>query len=412
MQFRPTASGARSGTLTVANAQGLQIAPLSGTGQTVATDLLSPGSLSFAAQQVGTTSATQSITLTNNGDQPLTNIAVSVGGDFTAVNNCGSLLQGHASCTIPIAYAPARTGAESGTLTVTDEFRTQTAALSGTGLAPPGVSATPLSIDFGGLAAGTTSSAQTVTVTNSGGYALAALAATITAGFGIAANNCPATLSVGGACQIGVTFSPAAAGSVTGTLTIAAANLGKSLYVSLAGAGEDFSLSVSGASSAVVTSGQTGSYTLQLGGLGGTAGTVALACSGAPQHAACSLNPGSIAVSGANTSSVTISVATGLASSAALRPWGAGGAAVLALALPLGLFHRRRRFALLLLVMAAFLWLPLGCGVAADSGSGGGGGGGGGGGSQNATPPGTYTITITGTMSNITHTTALSLTVQ
>lgn len=410
--FQPTASGTRTGALSVADALGTQMVPLSGTGQTVATDSLAPASLTFTAQQIGTTSATQSITLTNSGDEPLTNIAVSIAGDFTAVDNCGSLLQGHSSCAIPVAYVPTRTGAESGTLTVTDEFRTQTVALSGTGLAPPGVSATPLSINFGGLAVGTTSSAQTVTVTNSGGYALNSLTATITAGFAIAANNCPATLAVGAACQIGITFSPASAGSVTGTLTIAAANLSKTLAVSLAGAGEDFSLAVSGSSSTVITSGQTASYTLQLGGLGGTAGTVALACSGAPQHAACSLNPASIAVSGANTSTVTISVATGLSASSALRPWWPGGAALFALALPLGFSQRRKRAALLLLVLAALLWLPIGCGVAADSGSGGGGKGGGGGGNQNATPPGTYTITITGTMSNITHTTTLNLTVQ
>jgi len=412
--FQPTAAGARTGVLSVSDALGIQTVLLSGTGQTVATDSLSPASLTFAPQQIGTTSATQSITLTNIGDQPLTNIAVSVTGDFTAVNNCGSLLQGHSSCAIPVAYVPTRTGAESGTLTVTDEFRTQTATLSGAGLAPPGVSATPLSINFGGLAAGTTSNAQTVTVTNSGGYALTSLTASITAGFAIAANNCPATLPVAAACQLGITFSPPSAGSVTGTLTIAASNLSRTLSVSLTGAGEDFSLAVSGSSSAVITSGQTAGYTLQLGGLSGTSGTVALACTGAPQHAACSLNPASIAVSGANTSTVTVSIATGLASSSSLLwPRWTGAAASLALALPLCTFARRRKAALFLLVFAAVLWLPLGCGVAADSGSGGGGkGGGGGGGNQNATPTGTYTITITGTMSNITHSTTLTLTVQ
>src|SRR5581483_1737110 len=59
--FEPTASGARTGVLSVVDALGIQMVPLSGTGQTVATDSLAPASLSFAAQQVGTTSTTQSI---------------------------------------------------------------------------------------------------------------------------------------------------------------------------------------------------------------------------------------------------------------------------------------------------------------------------------------------------------------
>jgi hypothetical protein len=416
--FNPSASGSRTGSLTVAGALGLQTAPLSGTGQTAATDGLAPGSLTFPTQQVGTTSPTQQVTLTNTGDQTLTQIIVTSTGDFTVVNNCGASLQGHGSCAIAVAYAPTRTGAETGTLTIADELRNQTVSLSGTGQAPPGVSATPSSIDFGGYAVGTTSSPQTVTVTNNGGVALTNLSAAITSGFAVAANHCPATLAAGAACPLSLTFSPTAAGAVSGTLTLSAGNLAKPLTVALSGSGDDFSLSIVGSSSAVVTSGQTASYTLQLAGLAGASGSVVLSCSGAPQNAACSLNPAAITLTGLNPASSTVTIATGVAASAALHPPGIGKdlAPFLALTLPLAAFGlRRRRLAAFLVLCAACIVIPLGCGVSASSGSGTGSAGSGGSGSgvsSSPTPSGSYTLTVTATMANLTHTAKLTLIVQ
>jgi hypothetical protein len=421
--FTPTVSGTRAGVLTVVDSVGTQTAPLSGTGQNPPTDTLSPSFLTFAPQQVGTTSAPQPMTLTNSGDQILTGIAVATTGDFSAVNNCGTTLQAQASCTLSVSYAPTVAGSEPGNVTVTDKLRSQTIALTGTGVAPPGASALPASIAFGGYAVGTTSSVQTVTVTNGGGYDLPSLAVSISSGFTLATNNCPATLSIGAACQLGITFSPSAAGSVSGSVTINATSLPRALTVSLSGQGQDFGLSVSGSSTAIVTSGQTATFALQLSGLGGTTGTVSLTCAGAPQNSTCSLNPTNIAVSSANTSSVTVTIATGVATSATATPatgstpsgWKVA-ARLLSLALPLGLLGFRRRHAHKLLLFILVALVLTGCGVSSSNGSGGGGGGGsggsGGGGISNPTPSGTYTLTLTGTMSNIVHTAKLTLTVQ
>ncbi|HEY1808134.1 MAG TPA: choice-of-anchor D domain-containing protein [Acidobacteriaceae bacterium] len=408
--FNPAGSGSRGGTLTVIDGLGTQRAPLSGTGQIAATDGLAPGSLLFAPQQIGSTSQPQQIALTNTGDQPLTQIVVTATGDFSFVNNCGALLQGHGSCAIAVAYAPTRTGAETGTLTIADEFRNQTVSLRGTGLAPPGVSATPTSINFGGYAVDTTSPPQIVTVTNNGGVALTNIAATVTAGFAISSNKCPATLGAGAACPISLTFSPTTAGAVSGTLTLSAANLSRPLTVALAGSGSDFSLAVTGSSSAIVTSGQTASYTLQLAGLVGTSGTVALSCSGTPQNATCTLNPSSLTLNGLNPASSTVTVATGVTASAVMAPaatWKAL-APLLALTVPLAGFgfRLRRRLSVLLVLLAACVVFPLACGVSSSSGSGSGGSGGSGDGT------GAYTLTVNATMSNITHTARLTLTVQ
>ncbi len=429
IDIAPTTAGPLTGVLTITDSLGTQTAQLSGTGEAAATDTLSPTALTFSAQQMGTVSAPQLVTLSNSGDQPLTSISVAVTGDFSAVNNCGSLLQGHGSCTIAVTYAPTLVGAESGTLTVTDELRSQTVTLAGTGLAPPGVSATPVSVNFGGYAAGTTSSAQTVTVTNSGGYPLTSLTTAVTANFAIASNNCPSTLGVGSACQIGITFTaPAAAGPVVGTLSISAANLPAALTVQLTAATEDFSLTVSGSSSAVIVSGQTASFTMQLAGLGGMTGTVMLTCSGAPQNATCtfgsvesggcpSATTASVTLNGQNVSTANVCVATGVAQTSAMSRDPTEGrmpaGPLLATLLPLALAAtRRRRWASLLVLLMAILVAPIGCGVSASGGSGGGSGGGGGSSGQNTTPSGAYVLTVKGTVSNITHSVGLNLTVE
>ena len=411
IDFTPSVAGNRSGMLTVTDMTGTQTVPLSGTGQTQATDTLSPLSLTFSSQIVDTTSAAQTLTLSNSGDAPLTEISTSATGSFTVLNNCGAELQGHASCSILVAFAPVATGVQSGALTVADELHIRNVALTGTGIAPPGISATPQTINFGGLGVGSTSGSQMVTLTNNGGVALSGLAVTITQDFVIGSNSCQSTLAVGDSCQIGIVFSPPGAGAVSGSLTIASPVLAKPFTVALTGAGEDFSIVVSGSSSAVITSGQTASFALNLAGISGSSGTVALVCTGAPQNATCSLNPASVALSGSATSSGALSIATGVAASSAQNrdPFWRLAVPLLALVAPLGAVGRRRkaRIGLALLILAIVMMIPAGCGVTASSG-----GGSGGGGTQNATPPGNYVITITATMDNISHSAAVNLTVQ
>ena len=415
--FEPTTPGAANGALTVTDAWGTLTAPLGGTGQSPATDELSPPSLTFFPQTVGTSSPAQTVTLTNSGDAALTGITVAGTGNFSLVNNCGALLQGHASCAIAVTFAPASIGAQSGSLTVTDVLRAQAVSLIGTGTAPPGVSATPGSLDFGGLGVGTTSVPQTVTLTNNGGAALSGLTAVTTTGFAIASNNCPATLATDAQCQIGVTFSPATVGAATGTLTVAAASLSNPRIVTLTGAGEDFTIAVNGSSSAVITSGLSATFTLQLAGLAGTTGTAALACSGAPQYATCSLDPASLALVASGDSTASLTLATGIATSASLEPglgW-RGVVSACALLVPIGWCgwmgrgRRRRDVAPWMCILLAIgLLITAGCGVSASTGSGGGGSGG----SQLPTPPGNYVVTVKATMANVTHSTAVNLTVQ
>jgi hypothetical protein len=101
----------------------------------------SPASLAFAAQGIGTTSAPQSITVTNTGNAPLfVNSAATRGAnplDFTQVSDgCSGLtLAPSASCSVSITFSPTASGARSATFILTDNAANspQTVPVSGTG---------------------------------------------------------------------------------------------------------------------------------------------------------------------------------------------------------------------------------------------------------------------------------------
>src|SRR5439155_4350673 len=91
----------------------------------ISTVSLSPGSLTFSAQQVDTTSPPQPVTLSNSGTASLsiTSIAVSGtnAGDYGQSNNCGNSLAAGANCAINVTFSPTAMGARSASLTVTDD---------------------------------------------------------------------------------------------------------------------------------------------------------------------------------------------------------------------------------------------------------------------------------------------------
>jgi len=100
---------------------------------------LSPQTLSFAAQQAGTTSSAKTVTLTNNSPSALLISTIAIGGtfsgDFAQTNNCGSSLAVGASCLISVVFAPAGVGTRSATLFVFDAAgdAPQTVELNGIG---------------------------------------------------------------------------------------------------------------------------------------------------------------------------------------------------------------------------------------------------------------------------------------
>lgn len=183
-----------------------------------ATASVSPSSLSFGSVAAGTTSASQAITLANNGTGTLSIGSITASGDFSETNNCGSSLAAGNACTVNVTFSPNFTGAVSGAVTFSDGVSTspQLVALGGTGVTP--LSFKPASLSFGSVAVGH-NSAKTVTVTNNESIAIS-LSPAASADYAVTGGTCGASLAAGAKCTITVTFTPGSSGSVNGGLAI------------------------------------------------------------------------------------------------------------------------------------------------------------------------------------------------
>ncbi|HEV2381873.1 MAG TPA: choice-of-anchor D domain-containing protein [Terriglobia bacterium] len=431
--FKPIQVGNRSATLTIsdnASPSSTQTVSLTGNG-VAAIASLSPTSLSFASQAVGTTSSAQTVTLSNTGTLALSISSVGIGGDFAETNTCGSSVAANASCTITVTFTPSAPGSRTGTLTVTDNSNgvannTQTVALTGTGL---GATATlsSTSLAFGAENVGASSPASSVTLANStGNTSLTISSITIggsdTKDFAIQSSSTCSTkaaVAAGKSCTVSLVFTPGGSGTRTANLTIADNAVGgASQTLMLTGTGKDFALS--GLKPASVSPGSSANYTLTLTPQGGFNQAVQVTCAEAAAltESTCTVSPSSVTLNGSAAASATIAVATTAPSfaprarrSPPSNPFGGPLArpvlwlVVLALLGPASLLRRKRRALLSLAFTALTVLLWASCG-------GGGGGGGGGGSSNPGTTPGTYNITLTASAGNITHTSTVTLTVQ
>src|SRR4029077_14532747 len=188
---------------------------------------VSPTSLTFNGTVVGTTSAAQTLTLTNNGGAQATTIAVVVTAPFSrSGGSCGATLNAGANCSINVVFTPTNTTTANGTVTITASVPVtgSPVSLTGTGVAAVrSASVAPSPLAFGNWATGTTSNPINVTVTNTGNVALAGGTFTFNAGsrYSRSGGSCGAGLAVCANCTIGVVFAPNATGAIAGTLTVA-----------------------------------------------------------------------------------------------------------------------------------------------------------------------------------------------
>jgi hypothetical protein len=101
---------------------------------------------------------------------------------------------------------------------------------------PGALNASPTSLSFGDVASGSTSSAQTVTVSNPGSSAASVSSVSVTGAFS-QTNTCGTAIPAGGTCTVSVKFAPTSGGALTGTLTIATSAPGGPITVALSGTG-------------------------------------------------------------------------------------------------------------------------------------------------------------------------------
>jgi hypothetical protein len=243
VEFAPTSTGIFTGLLTLTDAEGTHTVELTGTSLSPPTDVLNTTSLSFAATPEGQSSAAQLVTITNVGGMALTGISISVSGPFQATPNCTATLAVDAVCTINVVFVPTQLGALTGTLTITDELRTQTVSLSGTGVAAPYFEVSPTSFTFTNQQPGVASSPQMLTITNGGASSMAnigfAFTGTAAAEYSISSTTCGAVLSAGAYCTAEVVFTPSATGAIAATLTVSSSTPDvASVPVALNGSGQ------------------------------------------------------------------------------------------------------------------------------------------------------------------------------
>ena len=226
VSFAPTATGTRSATLNVSDsaANSPQTVSLTGTGTNGATLSLSPTSLSFGNQVDGTTSAAKSITVTNTGTATITFTTIAVTGansaNFAESDNCLPNLTAGNTCTINVTFSPTTAGSYSASVTLTDNATNspQSAPLSGTGIVPVTLSSSTLA--FGAVLVGATKTAPAVTLTNKMNVALTGISIVASPATYTQVNTCGTSIAAGATCTITVTFTPTAAGKVTGAVTI------------------------------------------------------------------------------------------------------------------------------------------------------------------------------------------------
>jgi hypothetical protein len=246
--FAPTATGTRSASLSITdNASGSpQTVGLTGTAVAPATASLAPTSLTFSSQPTGTTSAAQTITLTNTGGVPLTITSIAItgtnGGEFSAINACGTSVNAGSGCAITVTFKPTATGTRTASLTISDSANgsPQTVSLTGTAVVPAAVTLAPTGLTFSSQPTGTVSAAETVTMTNSGGASLTIASISLTgtnSGDLHQTNTCGTSVNAGSGCAITVTFKPTATGSRAGSVTITDDASGSPQTVALTGTG-------------------------------------------------------------------------------------------------------------------------------------------------------------------------------
>jgi hypothetical protein len=245
--FAPKAGGAQTGTLTLADnaAGGPQTVALSGMGAAPSVSL-SATSLTAGSFPVGTTSATNSLTLTDSGTGALSITSVTLAGpnagDFALNSGCPSSLAAGANCLITFTFTPNAPGTRTAYINITDDApgSPQTVTLSGTGEGPTlGLSAS--SLTFPSQAAGTSSAPQTITLTNTGNASLSFSSIGLggaSPGDFTQTNTCGSGVAAGNACTISVSFTPTAVGSFSATLAMADNVFGSpQSVVSLSGTG-------------------------------------------------------------------------------------------------------------------------------------------------------------------------------
>jgi hypothetical protein len=203
---------------------------------------LSSSSLNFGLQKIGSTSPSQTVTVTNVSSHPVTFASITSSGNFPETNTCPSTLNPGLNCTITIAFRPTVAGNRPGAVTLKDNdpgSPKQTISLTGIGEAKA-MTLIPSNLSFPGQIPGTTTS-NSITLYNDGtapvniaNIDISPASTTFTQ-----TNNCQSTLNPNTNCVIQVSFTPPDTGTFNATLSVTDSDKSSPQTASLSGVGLD-----------------------------------------------------------------------------------------------------------------------------------------------------------------------------
>jgi len=213
---------------------------LSGTGIQPQISVI-PSSISFGNVTVSVTN-TQTLTLRNPGTATLNVTQASLAGTGFTTSGLALPLSvapgGSASFTV--GFAPASASNFSGSITLISNTPNSplVVPLTGTGISSIlQLSASPTSLTFGSLTTGT-SATQSVTISNTGNSSVSISQVSASgAGFSTSGIAMPLSLAAGQSASFTVTFAPASAGNLPGSVTIVSNATNSPLTVALSGTG-------------------------------------------------------------------------------------------------------------------------------------------------------------------------------
>jgi hypothetical protein len=275
LKFAPTAAGARSGTFNAFSTNGGAVAVAlsgSGTAQAPAASA-SVTSLAFGNEPVDGSSAPKSVVFTNTGNVPVSLGGVSVVSGVThyaLTSNCPAALAVAATCSASVTFTPRAAGAVNGTVRATFSSGAVDISLSGTGTLGE-ATVSPTTVSFPDQQVASTSTAKTITVTNSGNRKLTMTGVSVMVGsVNFAQSNNCLEIAPAATCTVNVTFTPSVSGPLSATLALVHDGVNGTTTVDLAGVGRSQSAVLAAPTFATtsVGSSSTGAAVLSNTGIG------------------------------------------------------------------------------------------------------------------------------------------------
>jgi Abnormal spindle-like microcephaly-assoc'd, ASPM-SPD-2-Hydin/Transmembrane protein 131-like N-terminal/Protein of unknown function (DUF1573) len=224
--FHSSTSGSATGTLTAMTSHGgSSHVKLKGSGSSSASQLsLSTTALNFGNVLVNG-NVTQAVTLKNSGgsDLQITQIGVT-GGAFSVSGVAAPVtISAGQSMALQATFAPKTAGAASGAISIASNATnpTSTVTLNGSAVtASYTMSLSPTSLDFGNVAAGS-STTQNVQLSNTGNSSVTVTqVAASGAGISVSGLLAPVTLAPSQSLTLSVRFAPTVAGTTSGSVTV------------------------------------------------------------------------------------------------------------------------------------------------------------------------------------------------